>query len=351
MKFFEDVKTIEEINARKEEFKKILQEEEYGYLPEAPLSVEGKVLSKAKYCAGRAFYENIELTIKTRLGDIILPVIYCYKKDSIKKKTLVTLNFDAEVPNKYLLAEEILDNGWNFVAYNYQNITIDPAREQHWYTEAYAPMLRELSNPKAPAGKLMMWAWGAMRVLDYMLTREEVDPENVAVTGHSRMGKTALICGGFDERFKFVHSNDSGIAGASQFRMINEKSEDVKFMYENVPYWFTDKYFSYIGKEHEMPFDQHYLLGLIAPRPLSVHSAVGDLWSNPDGELESCKLATKAWNAYGKKGLIMDGELEIGKKYFDGLISYHRRPDGHYFSREDWNVLLKFFDKYIDYKV
>ncbi len=57
-----------------------------------------------------------------------------------------------------------------------------------------------------------------MRILDYALTRPSVDPDNAAVIGHSRLGRTALLTGMLDTRFKYVISNNSGCLGASLHR-------------------------------------------------------------------------------------------------------------------------------------
>ena len=47
----------------------------------------------------------------------------------------------------------------------------------------------------------------------YALTLDGTDCKNVAILGHSRLGKTALFTGMMDERFTHVFSNNAGCAG------------------------------------------------------------------------------------------------------------------------------------------
>ena len=77
-------------------------------------------------------------------------------------------------------------------------------------------------------GKIMMWAWAAMRAADYLQTLDSADLESLAVIGHSRLGKTALVAAAFDERFRFVHSNNSGCSGAAIIRgKTGEQIDDI----------------------------------------------------------------------------------------------------------------------------
>ena len=86
-----------------------------------------------------------------------------------------------------------------------------------------------------------------------------------------------------------------------------------------------------------LPFDQHFLLSLIAPRKLYVSSAKEDLWADPAAEVLGCLAASPAFEAAGVPGLAGVGEEpQLGQAYHQGNIGYHLRAGGHFLSREDW---------------
>src|ERR1035438_7020485 len=63
-------------------------------------------------------------------------------------------------------------------------------------------------------GVLRAWAWGASRALDYFETDKSVDAKQVAVEGHSRNGKAALVAMAYDPRFAVGYLSSSGEGGA-----------------------------------------------------------------------------------------------------------------------------------------
>ena len=191
------------------------------------------------------------------------------------------------------------------------------------------------SLPTAP-GKLALWAWGASVVREYLAACPEIDQKAVAVAGHSRLGKTALLAGALDKRFQFVFANESGCSGAALYRgKQGETAADIQRVF---PYWFSPSFASYTGNPEQLPFDQHFLLSLIAPRKLYVSSAAEDLWSDPAAEFLGCLAASPAFEAAGVPRSCGSGG---GAPAGPGLTTRGTSATTcgrarHFLSREDW---------------
>lgn len=338
-KIFSACKSVEEFTALKEEIKETFQREEYGFFPEKPLAVSGEVVSSEETMAGKSILEKINLTINLREGQYTFPFWYCYPKRK-KNKTIILLNFRDCFPDKYLPAEEVIDDGWAVADMCYNDVTSD----DNDFTNGFAALFDR--EKEGSAGKIVLWAYAAMRIADYLGTREETDMENLAVVGHSRLGKTAIVTAAFDERFKFCHSNCSGTCGAAAFFMRTKESEPISVISSVFPHWFSKGFSKYSDKEKEMPFEQYMLMSLIAPRVLSVGSAVEDLWANPPAEMCSAAKASEIWKLYGEQPLKEETDPEIGKIYGD-KVTYYVRERKHYLSRDDWRRILEIFDRRI----
>ena len=95
-----------------------------------------------------------------------------------------------------------------------------------------------------------------------------------------------------------------------------------------------------------MTFDQHQLMALMAPRAVAVHSATLDDWAGQRGEFLSARLASPAWEAYGKKGLVApDGMPAPDATLQEGWVSYHLRTGKHDMGPIDWGHYLDFADR------
>jgi hypothetical protein len=243
------------------------------------------------------------------------------------------INFGPEVPHKGLPAEEIVDNGFAILSFDFKAVTTD----NNDFDNGLAGVLCKNGRKPDSPGKIAMWAWAAQRVMDYAQTLPDIlDLDCGIVCGHSRLGKTALLAGATDERFKFVYSNDSGCSGAAITR--GKVGESAARIYKSFPFWFCENYAKYGNNENNMPFDQHYLLASIAPRYVLVGSASTDTWADPYSEQLCCFAASDAF----ENGFVCDRQAIEGDEFFDGDIGYHLRKGPHYFGREDWHKLIKF---------
>jgi hypothetical protein len=185
-----------------------------------------------------------------------------------------------------------------------------------------------LLGPSADCGSTAAWAWGYSRVIDYLLTRGDVDAKRIIISGHSRGGKAVLLAGVLDTRVALTNPNASGSGGAGCFRIQGPDSEDLKTIVTHFPYWFAPRFAGFIGHIDRLPFDQHELKAMVAPRAFLETDSVDDLWANPSGSQQSWLAAKVVFDYLGA----------------GGKIGIHYRHGKHAHNEEDWNTLLDFAD-------
>ncbi len=371
--------------SRRQEILALLQQEEYGFFPEQAEQVTFEVLQEEKnFCAGKVTLSRVKITARWKDKVFSFPIRVSVPNAPGKHPFFVHINFRPDVPDRYLPIEEICDRGFAVLSVYYEDVTPDgwPRRYVNEPEGSIRPV-RKADGSEVPCayegvnpddlyevlfgilpcadaaakpsmcklgsesinptrcGKIALWAWAASRAMDYAETLENLDMEKSAVIGHSRLGKTALLAGALDERFRYIISNDSGCSGAAVSR--GKGGESIERITNRFGYWFCDDYKKYSGKEDSLPFDQHFLLAASAPRKVYVASAVEDTWADPDSEYLSCFGASEVYEKLGMEGLVGPDRLPgPGDVYHGGNVGYHLRKGTHYLSREDWKYFMDF---------
>jgi hypothetical protein len=236
--------------------------------------------------------------------------------------------------------EQSIDRG--YAVATFYNGDIDPDQKE------VRGGIRPLLPKDLDTTTIACWAWGIHRSVDYLLTlRDEVDPKRIAAVGHSRLGKTALIAAAFDERIALAIPHQAGTGGSAPSRPIGSqaaKAESVKRINTSFPHWFNGRFKEFNDEPARLPFDQHCLVALCAPRPVLFSNAQEDLWANPEGQFEVLRAADPVYRLLGAGGLEAKAVPPLGK-LSNGRLGYFIRAGKHSMTREDWEAFWDYADK------
>ena len=337
----------------REEMIDILQREEYGYLPENNFewSVSNYKRVDSRLAKGKVIYSTVDFTLTNKNGSHTFPINQFLHTDGNKHPTII--HIAGKYPGNFVPEEEIVEQGYNLIIFSFTKVTTDDGD----FTTGIAPLVFPNGRQNdTDCGKIGLWAFSAMRVLDYILTLDSVDEKNVAIVGQSRLGKTALVTGMLDERFAFTLSNNAGCSGDTLSRgnsgLPDEngnripreiRGETIDVITSVFPYWFCNNYLKYAEQNYSTDFDQHYLLASIAPRNVCVTSAELDFWADQKGEQLCCLAASEAWEKLGLKGLEeCERYLKPDEKLLGGNVGYSITPTTHFLSRHAWLNYMEF---------
>lgn len=198
----------------------------------------------------------------------------------------------------------------------------------------------------ADTATIMWWAWGVSRAVDYLLTATGIDARRLAVVGHSRLGKTALLAGAFDPRIAVVIPNQAGCGGSGPSRHSDPKAEPVERINKAFPHWFNGHFKAFGADPTKLPFDQNGLVALCAPRPVLFTNAAEDLWANPSGQFEVLRAANPAYKLYGVDGVTAD-KMPGLNQLVASRLGYWIRPGQHAMTPADWKTYMDYADVWL----
>ena len=326
------VTTGRQWQARRREILALAQDNQFGRTPMTPIRPRFEVWERdATGLGGLSRRSQIRIRFSDRPDDPVLHVLLHVPANTRRPPpVIVSLSFE---PNIMTLPEPGVEEGFGWDLRTHQHVRGSKAtvighldiaalvRRGYAVASIYygdiepdfaggdafgVRRLFPMASPRGPHdwGAIGAWAWGASRVLDYLLTDREVDGRRATILGASRLGKAALWTGAQDQRFAAVIPVISGEGGAALSRRdFGETIADITAPGKGYAYWFAPHYADFAADPRTLPLDSHMLLALVAPRPVLLVNGSTDTWSDPTGEWLAAQAATPVYRLLGRQGV------------------------------------------------
>jgi dienelactone hydrolase len=364
---------------RRPELKALFEHYMYGQFPAIPKALTAKVLFEdAKALGGKATLREVEITF----GPPAWPKLYllvavpngktpaaCFVGPNFGGNHLILPDDRIHLPTAWMPANgpgvkdkratdagrgkqpdvwplaKIIERGYAVATFYCGDLQPDRPDVREGM-RATLPM-SEAKMPGDQTATIAWWAWGVHRAVDYLTTDKSIDAKRIAVCGHSRLGKTALLAGAFDDRLALVIPHQAGCGGSGPSRHSDPKAEPVARINKAFPHWFNDNFKAFNNDTTKLPFDQNGLVALCAPRPVLFTNAADDLWANPSGQFQVLRAANPAYKLYGHEGLADVPLPKPGDPLIDSRLGYWIRAGAHSMNPDDWSIWMAFADKWM----
>ena len=371
------VKTLKQWDERRAEMKRTLEYYAVGLAPPPPGNVKGREVSSQMLMDGKVKYRLVHLTFGpneslsldigiftpatggpfptlvspsgTPPGATPLPHLAQGANQGRNEDVLLVVGpmadqgargpmrgFGPRTAEQIAESNPALAHGFAFVTFNNNDCGEDTTLRLPDGSWAYRTTRFFPAYPNYDWGLLRAWAWGASRIVDYLVTDPAIDKNKLIITGVSRTGKAALIAGAFDDRWAMVAPVASSGGGTPAYRYSGSVpdrggKEGLTEMVRKYPNWFSPHLHQFWGQPDKLPFDEHWFIALVAPRPLISLEGDHDQNVNLNGVYQSIVAARPAY-------AFFHASDKLG-------VSWANRPHG--MVQGDWDALLAFADKFL----
>lgn len=226
---------------------------------------------------------------------------------------------------------ELFRRGYAIATYHYQDTGEDTIGREADGSWSFRRTRYHPAYPEHDWGLAAGWAWGLSRCIDYLETQPFADRAKFIAVGHSRIGKAVLVAGAFDDRIAVVAPAGSGAGGTGAYRFNGARGggrEGLADMMRKYPNWFSPNLYPFAADVDRLPYDQHWLIALAAPRAFISLEGTDDQNCVVNALRQAVNGARPAFELLGVP-------QRLGVHYAE-----HR----HALADEDWAALLDFAD-------
>ncbi len=328
------------IEKAREKLGKHISEKIYGVMPERPLHLYAEILKQSRCFTGNVTYRNTALKCEMSDSAFTFDIDVLLPRSDMPLPSFIYLNFGSSITDG-IPYEELCNSGYAVFMLNVNKVTASSPDFKDGIAEHLVKQRRALNS----SGKLTLWAWAAIRVMDYASALKEIDGERITLIGHDILALSALIAGAHDERFGAVIAHQMP---TDEIDIIGNKIPgSYSELISSSPHLFCPRAKRDIDGGKAVYSDNAELIAMNFPRQVILGCAADDLISDRHAVFNAMIRADKFYRHFGEVGLdgdsfdedMQDGVIERGS-----LVCVIRHGI-HSISAADWRSYMDILER------
>lgn len=169
-----------------------INEHKYGALPVRPMHLNIEPVGTDENAAFKYL-----LSAECEGGNVVFPFYASFPKSTPKTRGVI---LHLSCGDKFEGSEDATKSGFALFTVYCRDVCSDDGN----FKSANAKLLCPSRRYKDAPGKLAIWAWAIMRVIDYAVTRYDVNKEELYAVGDGILNDAVLFAALHDKRIKHV---------------------------------------------------------------------------------------------------------------------------------------------------
>jgi len=312
--YVDGLKTKNDWLIRQNEAKKIMAEIVGEFPAKTPLNPvitgtikrDGFTIEKLYFESMPGYHVTAALFLPTVKKGKLPAILFCSGHDEIAFRTEAYQRCILNLVKKgfIVLAFDPIGQGERVNYFDSNGKRIEISGYKHSY-----PGIQSFISGRSPAHYFI---WDGIRAIDYLLSRKEVDPARIGITGRSGGGTQTAYIAAMDDRILASAPEDYITSFDKLLRSKGPSDAEQNFMYAL-----------------KKGFDESDLIEIRAPKPTLIINAVNDKFFSIQGARDVFKEAQNAYAALGEPGNLMmledDSDHVSTKKKREAMYAFFQK--------------------------
>ena len=171
----------------------------WGILPSKPLHLSVKPIAiNPSYLSGKATLKQMMMEID--FGDTTeeIPLTIVVPNRTFPCPAIIKINDENTL--EYSSIDEMVNEGFAVFSVYFKDITDNNSN----FKSGLYPQIAGSRRKKTSSGKAIVWAWAAIRILEYASVLSEIDNTKIGIIGKGIFAFSARLAAKADSRFSFI---------------------------------------------------------------------------------------------------------------------------------------------------